>query len=234
MDFGRFFLESNHMKDLANFVTPARKENLQQVVYQQLCRLILQGGIEPGQAVTVATLSEALDVSPMPVREAISRLTAAGALTTVSGRSIGVPRLSCDDFEDLRNVRIETESIALRWAIERRTEIFLETMNELYEQLVEAEKDADNLGFIDLNYQFHFAIYQQAGSPILLGVIQNLWLRISPYFHLLDAKGHLQISNKTHKALMSAIKKGDIEKAENALITDITKAYEKLVKLIAE
>lgn len=222
------------MNNLAEFVTPARKETLQQVVYQQLCRLILQGRIEPGQSVTVATLSEALNVSPMPVREAISRLMASGALTTVSGRSIGVPQLSIDDFNDLKNVRIETECVALRWAIENRTDQFLEKLELLLVGLVEAEKLADNPGFIDLNYQFHFAIYEQAGSPILLKVIQNLWLRISPYFHLLDAKGHLKISNETHKKLVRAIQNGDVTKAQVALKTDITRAYEKLITLIGE
>lgn len=222
------------MNNLAEFLTPPRKETLQQVVHQQLCHLILQGKIEPGQSVTVAILSEALNVSPMPVREAISRLMASGALTTVSGRSIGVPRLSLDDFEDLRKVRIETECVALRWAIEHRDDAFLEKLNELYAQLVEAEKSADNPGFINLNYQFHFTIYEQAGSPILLRMIQDLWLRISPYFHLLDAKGHLQISNKTHSELVSAIQSGNIKKAEGALKTDIIKAYEKLVTLIGD
>ena len=222
------------MKNLAEFVTPPPKETLQQGVHQQLCRLILQGKIEPGQSVTVATLSEALNVSPMPVREAISRLMASGALTTVSGRSIGVPQLSIDDFEDLKKVRIETERVALRWAIEHRDEDFLNKLDDLYAKLVKAENRADNPGFIDLNYQFHFAIYEQANSPIMLRVIQNLWLRISPYFHLLDAKGHLQISNKTHSDLVKAIKSGNVEKAEDALVTDITKAYEKLITLIGE
>lgn len=222
------------MKNLAEFVTPPNKETLQQGVHQQLCHLILQGKIEPGQSVTVATLSKALNVSPMPVREAISRLMASGALTTVSGRSIGVPQLSLSDFNDLKKVRIETERVALRWAIEHRNEAFLEKLNELYTQLMDAEKHADNPRFIDLNYQFHFAIYEQAGSPILLRVIQELWLRISPYFHLLDAKGHLQISNKTHRDLVNAIKSGNIKKAEDALETDITKAYEKLIKLIGD
>ena len=75
-------------------IMPVRRENLQVAVYRQICYLILQGDVQPGQSLTVATLAKALDVSPMPVRDALSRLTHAGVLTTVSGRTLRVPRLS--------------------------------------------------------------------------------------------------------------------------------------------
>ncbi len=221
------------MANLQKFMTPLRKETLQQVVYDQLCKLILQGGIEPGSSVTVASLADALNVSPMPVREALSRLMAAGALTTVSGRSMGVPKLSNAEFLDIKRVRLETETIALRWAIERRDPAFIKRVGDLFDQLVVAQKSQNNPQFIDLNYQFHFAIYEQSGSPILLGVIQNLWLRISPYFHLLDARGHLHVSNELHAEIRDYIISGDSDNAAEALKNDIERAYDKLMNLAA-
>ena len=62
--------------------------------------------------VPVQSLADAFGVSAMPVREALRRLTAANALTVVSGRSIGIPRLSRAKLTDLRNVRIEIEALA--------------------------------------------------------------------------------------------------------------------------
>ncbi len=60
---------------------------------------------------TVQSLADAFGVSPMPVREALRRLTAANALTVVSGRSIGIPALSRERLTDLRNVRFEIEAM---------------------------------------------------------------------------------------------------------------------------
>jgi DNA-binding GntR family transcriptional regulator len=55
----------------------------------------------------------------MPVREALKRLTAANALTVVSGRSIGVPPITLQRLTDLRNVRLEIEGAATAWAAAR-------------------------------------------------------------------------------------------------------------------
>src|SRR4051812_10868239 len=97
-------------------VEPLARDTLQERVYNQLAGLILDGGIAPGQFVTIQGLAEAFDVSTMPVREALKRLTAANALTVVSGRSIGIPPLTLDRLTDLRNVRVEIEGTAAAWA----------------------------------------------------------------------------------------------------------------------
>jgi hypothetical protein len=75
-------------------VAPLARDTLQERAYRRICDLILDGEIAPGQVVTIQNLAETFGVSAMPVREALKRLTAAGALSLVAGRSIGVPRLT--------------------------------------------------------------------------------------------------------------------------------------------
>lgn len=212
-------------------ISPVKHENLQSVVYRQICNLILEGEVEPGQSMTVAVLAEALDVSPMPVREALSRLTHSGVLTTVSGRTLGVPILSVEDLKELYRVRLEIEGTAVEWALQRRTELFVITLREILVDLDDAEKRSDNKAFIAGNYRFHEAIYKQSGSEILLGIIRTLWLRVSPYFHFLDAQGHLQLSNDCHKVIVDAIENGDTETARSALVEDIERARTTLTKM---
>jgi len=65
-------------------VPPLSKETLQEQVFRHVTELILDGSIVPGEMVTVQSLADAFGVSPMPVREALRRLTAANALTVVS------------------------------------------------------------------------------------------------------------------------------------------------------
>ena len=95
--------------------------------------------------------------------------------------------------------------------------------------MVQAEQASDNRGFIHSNYLFHFTIYEQSGNPVALEIIRNLWLRVSPYFHLLNIRGHLQISNEIHFELLSAIKEGDKKRAREFLSNDINRAYQKMV-----
>src|SRR5689334_24973284 len=93
-------------------VVPLNRETLQDRIYRRVCDLILDGEIAPGQLVTIQGLADAFGVSAMPVREALQRLTTAKALTVISGRSIGIPKLSLDLLTDLRRVRLEVETLA--------------------------------------------------------------------------------------------------------------------------
>ena len=215
-------------------LTPLRRETLQTAVYNQMCTLILEGGLAPGESITVASIADAFQVSPMPVREAISRLMAANVLSIVSGRSIGVPELDPASFEDLRNVRMEIEILALRWAINRVSPEFIADLEKKLGIMIAAQQADEVKGFIQANYKFHFAIYHQAGSPILLDIISNLWLRISPYFHLLREFGHFRISNTQHFSIVEAIRSQDVEMAINSLTDDITSSYNILVSALDE
>src|ERR1700730_5629172 len=97
-------------------VMPLVRDTLHERAYRRICDLILDGGIAPGQVVTIQNLAEAFGVSTMPVREALKRLTAAGAISLVTGRSMGIPRLSLERLADLRRVRLSVEGLATEWA----------------------------------------------------------------------------------------------------------------------
>jgi len=215
-------------------VTPLKRETLQAQVYRRLCALILEGEIAPGESVTVASIATALDVSPMPVREAISRLTALGALTVVSGRSIGVPRLNAEDLADLRRVRLEVESIAVRWAFEHVDEDFLKALEAILVSMEAAERAGRVRDFIHANYDFHFSVYRQAHSPTMLEIISNIWLRINPQFHLLYRHGHYRLSNRQHRQLFECFATRDAAGAVDALRADIDSAYEVILSTLTE
>ncbi|WP_062225914.1 GntR family transcriptional regulator [Aureimonas frigidaquae] len=220
------------MSALSERLSPLRKETLQDGVFRRLCELILEGGIAPGQSITVASLASAFDVSPMPVREALTRLTETGALTVISGRTIGVPKLTRARLDDLTRVRLDVEATATRWAAARPDADFQADLSRILARLRHAEATSDTALYVGANYDFHFRIYSQAGSPILLGMIERLWLQISPYFHLLRESGNFQISNSRHQALHDALATGDADAATAALVDDLRGAYDVLCDLI--
>lgn len=208
------------------------KDTLQDRVHRQLSNLILDGEIEPGQLVTIQALADSLGVSTMPVREAFKRLTAAKALTVVSGRSIGIPPLSVARLEDLRKVRIEIEGVATEWAIDNFTQAGLGYLQDQYAEMKDAIASGDVKRFLRGNRAFHFEIYRTANSPAILSVIESLWLQISPYFSLLHESGNPKQANKQHAALIKAVRKGDKAAARAAIEADIDGAYRVLLKLL--
>lgn len=211
---------------------PIQKDKLNDQVYDQLCALLRQGEFIPGQAVRVARVAEAFGVSAMPVREALTRLQAIGVVANVSGRSLGVPSLEYDELTDLRNVRLEVEVLALKWAVENRDDAFLADLERLLDKLEAFERSNNIQGYVKANYEFHVRLYRQSKSPVLIDIIDTLWLRVSPHLYQLDRKKQYKVSNEHHSNIVKAIRAGNHERAMHHLVLDISDAYEDLMKTL--
>lgn len=213
-------------------ITKLSRDTLQDRVYRQLTDMILDGGIAPGQLVKLQAIADAFGVSQMPVREALRRLTAENALTVVSGRSIGIPPLSRAKLTDLKNVRIEAESIAADWAAQKMTPAILNKLRIQLGELTSAGEEDDVKAYLRANHNFHFTIYGAAQSDTLLKIIENLWLQVSPYFNMLHAYGNYTTSNRQHLAMLEALQRHDARAVKKAVQEDIEAAYRVLVTLV--
>src|SRR5271165_6613525 len=209
------------------------RNTMQDQVFRQLCELILNGEIAPGQLITIQALADAFGVSAMPVREALQRLTAARVLTVISSRSIGVPPLSEERLLDLRRVRLEVESITALWATPNIGAAELEPLRECVSAMEDAIRSGDNKQYLRWNRAFHFGIYQAAQSEALLAIIETLWLQISPYFHLLHASGNYLKANEQHELMLAALRARDGAALSLALRDDIDAAYRVLASLLS-
>ena len=216
------------MHGLSDHVSPLRRETLEDGVYRQLCELILKGGIAPGESITVASIADAFGVSPMPVRNALTRLSTAGALTIISGRTIGIPKLTRERLDELTRVRLTVEPVAAAWAAERTGPAFVGQLEKSFRVLLEAGKAGDTKLYVKSNCDFHFEVYRLSQSSIMLAIIESLWLQVSPYFHLLQASGNFRISNHHHEEMFHAMENGEPERAKHALHSDIPNAYDVL------
>jgi DNA-binding GntR family transcriptional regulator len=212
-------------------ITPLPKGTLQDHVYRQLCEMILSGEIVPGQLVTIQALSDAFGVSAMPVREALQRLTAAKVLTVISSRSIGIPLLTIERLLDLKRVRLEIESLAAEWAVGRMRTTELSKLKVLVGQM-ETAAAGDRKDYVRSNREFHFAIYRAADSDVLYAIIENLWLQISPYFHLLHDSGNFRTSNTQHKLILRGLKARDSVAVKEGIRNDIEAASRVLLELL--
>jgi DNA-binding GntR family transcriptional regulator len=213
---------------------PVQRDKLHNQVYDRLCTLLREGAFTPGQSVPVSKVAKAFGVSAMPVREALTRLLAIGVLANVSGRSVGVPALGYEELTDLRNVRVEVESLAVRWAVKNRDQAFLSDLDRLLERLETTEQSGDIPSYIKTNYEFHLRLYQQSRSPVLIEVINTLWLRVSPHLYQLEHEDQYRASNVHHRDIVDAIRRGDEKKASKALAADLSDAYDVLVRMLFE
>lgn len=199
-------------------------------VYQELKDYLAAGQLMPGQKLTLRELATALGVSPMPVREAVGRLTAEGALEVLPNRRIRVPLLAKARFNELLRIRIALEGLAVTEAVAKIRESDIDRMDELNREFAaEMEKpEPDPVRLFRLNKDLHFILYEAADAPVLLSLIETIWLQVGPVLHLsLRRRVRGIASNPSaalHKSLTRALRRRDPEGARKALAADLTRA----------
>lgn len=202
-------------------------------IYRQIKTMILDGGLIPGELVTIQGLATAFGVSAMPVREALQRLTAERALTVISGRSVGIPEVDARRLTDLSRVRAEIEGLAAEWATPNVTLADQAKLEGLVKTMAKAAEDGDTRTYVRANHDFHFTVYAASGSETLLGTIEGIWLQVSPYFHLLHSSGNYLAANEEHKLILRAIQSGDAKACAMHFREDINSATRVLLGLLS-
>ncbi len=211
-----------------DFLEPvSSRSTIQDEVYKRLRHALMSGHFEPGQTLTIAFLAETFRTSHMPVREALRRLTAENALVVVPNGSAKVPTVSLDGLNDLCLTRIALESLATKLAAERATPAERERFKALMLEHEAATSARDLALMLAKNQEFHFAIYEACGSPVVVQFIQTLWLRFGPYMRMLSnyiepllvADGYRPSSH--HRDLIAAMEADDSRAAVKAIEGDI-------------
>jgi DNA-binding GntR family transcriptional regulator len=199
-------------------------------VYEDLRELLLAGQVRPGQKFTLKGLADALGTSQMPVREAIRQLAAEGGLEILPNSGIRVPLMSKASFRELLQIRLTLEGLAVEHAASRITDAELKTVAELHHLLsVEMRQDAPNVSqVIQLNKQLHFAIYRASGMPILVALIESIWLRVGPVINLDMGAGSSRLSEapalQHHADLLEGLQNRSIEQSRSGLAGDLLSA----------
>jgi len=206
----------------------AAKLPAHEVIYRRLRGLVLFGDLAPGQAVTIQGLADRLSAGMTPVREAIRRLIAAGALEFQGNRRVSVPQLSPGNIDELMVSRQWLDPYLARRATDRAAETDLDHLTALDTELDEAITRGDLRVYLERNYRFHRAIYDLADAPILTDMADGLWLRFGPSLRVVCGRTGTQNLPDMHKDVLDAMRAGDGEAAAEAIFTDVTQGMEQI------
>jgi DNA-binding GntR family transcriptional regulator len=172
--------------------------------------MIVRGELLPGQKVHQRTLSEMLNVSRIPVREALSTLTAEGMLVHRPNTGYTVARFDRDDLSEIYTMRRLLETELLRTAV--LEEVDLARLASLNDHIHEARVADDSEQFLDANRQFHFAIFETSPATLICSEVGRLWDMSEVYRTLYVAEDGVRESvEKDHAHIIKLIKAGDNE-----------------------
>lgn len=201
-------------------------ETQREWVYHRIKLALMAGRYQPGEKITIASLTESLKISATPVREALRRLAAERALVMSPNRSVSVPALTRTEVLAVRAIRERLEGYAARIAAGKIDRKRLVRLARIGRELAAARSRADARRIMWLNEVFHFTVYEAAGIPVLTDIIATLWLQSAPTLSLVfrpESIGRYpaDVQNRNNRALLATLRLRDGRGAERAVTAEI-------------
>lgn len=215
---------------LSDPLTKSSYPSVADQIYGDIRVLLSTGEIPPGRKVTLRGLAERTGTSQMPIRDAVRRLVAEGGLQKLPTRGLRVPKPTLEEFREIVKIRVNLEGLATEEAARRIGKAHIATIARMarhYEKLANREK-LDVKAVVLANQKLHFHLYNIAEMPFLIGLVQNLWVRIAPIFsvsmRLTSSECNAWKSIIHHRSLVEALAAGDVAAARAAIVNDILDA----------
>jgi len=204
---------------------------LHERAYQHLKTALMAGLFRPGEVVTLRGVADQLGTSVMPVREAVRRLVSERAFEMPTSRSIRVPRMSREHFDELCRCRVLLEGEAASLAAANISAVQIEVLKEKNQEMPARSAVGDVAGMLAANQAFHFGVYAHSESQLLVSMIETLWLQGGPYLNLLitpqpNEQESLIVGGGYHEDLLDALVRRDAQAARAAIAGDISAAAE--------
>ncbi|WP_232829344.1 GntR family transcriptional regulator [Tropicimonas sp. IMCC34043] len=208
--------------------TQEGKKPEHEAIYRRLRDMILFGEVEPGQPVTIMGLTESIGAGMTPVREAIRRLTAEGALSVLGNRRICVPILSVADLEEIRYARLAIEPELAFQAAKNVDSTLIRDLTAIDDQVDLAIKRGNVRTYLEQNHRFHFRLYREARAQVLQALAASLWLRVGPSLRVVCGLYGTSNLPDEHSRAIDALTLGDPLKVRAAMEQDICQGLDQI------
>lgn len=195
----------------------AKSPTAQEAVLRELRSDIVLGVLAPGSQVVQDSLAQRYGVSRVPLREALKILEGEGLVSYHPHRGYFVMELSVDDLIEVYRLRSMLEAEALRVAVPELGDEDLVELRALLANVEGASGEGDLASLTLANRAFHFAIFERAGMPRLVRVLQQLWDATDVYraIYFRSETNRSRIEGE-HRQILIALEARDAEAAVKA------------------
>jgi len=215
-------------------LTGIARTSLADHVYQRLVEAIHSGTLAPGAPLHVADLATQFNVSPSPVRDAISRLAGEGLAVNNLNRRTTVINFSKKDIIEAFQLRGILESGAVFLAAQRATPTQLAELHRVAEQGDAIAADpAQKKAKLDLDNRFHLLLAEAGGNALLHQEIARCNRRVRAIQWLKVDPPTLKQAHPEHLRILSAVEKHDPQAAQAAMNAHLDVALKLILKELA-
>ncbi len=190
------------------------RPNLSDALVEELREWIVDGRLPEGERLNEVRLAQRLGVSRTPLREALGRLAAEGAVASSPRIGFSVRPLSPQEFADIYPIRaiLDPEALRLSGVPSPRRIARLETLNREILAAAQTEK------VIALDDAWHLELLADCGNGVLIDLIRQFMRRTRRYeIALMRERAHVRGAADDHKKILAALSRGDLPRACEAL-----------------
>lgn len=207
-----------------NLLDEQVKQSLSSSIFNLLRTRILNDEYDKGDKLNELSLSKELHISRTPVREALKELESEGLVESIPNRGVFVKGFSPRDIDDLFEIRVMLEGLAIQLAIERMDEVHLSKIKEIFD-LMEYYTYKQNFEKINqLNIEFHEAIYASTQSQYFIQLLSDVHFYVSVTSrHSIMRYERLDTALEEHKEILDTIISKDIDHAKDVMEKHIRK-----------
>ena len=197
--------------------------------YYAIRDLIVRLDLRPGAVISEPELVERLEIGRTPIREALRRLAQEKLVEVYPRRGMFVTNVDVRDLARLCEVRAVLEPEAARLAAERATQLDLDEIGGLLNEL-RGRRAWDDRALIDLDERIHRTIYRCCHNHFLEATLEEYYtLALRIWLMALDQTGELQAAVLDHRALLEAIAFGKGEQAAQ-IMRDHVEHFERAMR----
>jgi len=214
--------------------TSIARTSLSDHVYTRLVDAIHSGALPGGSALHVADLASQFNVSPSPVRDAISRLAAEGLVTNNPNRRTTVVNFGRQDVVDTFQLREILECGAVRLAAKNVTSAQLSELKKIADECdALAGNPAQKKAKLDLDNLFHLKVAEAGGNGLLCQEIARCNRRVRAIQWLKLDPPTMKQAHPEHLKILAALEKHDADAAEAAMKVHLDVALALILKEIS-
>ncbi|HEU5340025.1 GntR family transcriptional regulator [Edaphobacter sp.] len=188
-------------------LVPVRSLSKSREVFERLRNAIWSGDLAPGTPLREAHLAKQLNVSQVPVREALLQLEHLGLVLRVPDRGTTVTKLTRSEIVQMMEVRRHLELMAFDLAAPRLTKEIEAELRSHVRRMEELAAKNDHFGVAEEDFNFHRTVWKTSGNEVLARTLERLCIAVYAFVSLKrHAAGEtMKSAARKHKRLLDAL-----------------------------
>ena len=212
-------------------MTAFRHLTLRERIYEEIVRMIVSGELPSGAQIDERALTQRLDVSRTPFREAIGTLAKEGLVEIRPYRGYYVRSFSPKEIADLYDLRITLECFAVRLAVENIDRAGIAELERLLDECVAALRRGDMQTYSLRDREFHRTIARTSGNVALIETLERLDMQVQICRLVAnECPSFPERAAMKRDEILEAFRKRDVKRAEDLMRAHITEVRSAVVE----